>query len=365
MTAETNNNQVVSRQVCFFAAFVLPVYKLLEAPSVLARFTKGDLLLPALLQYLFQTGVLIALLCAASRSEKPLVVRMREKLGKWSLAVYAVYGIYFLFAAILPLLDLEKLVYAVFFDTSPTVFSFAFFFLFSAFVCTKGFKALGRSADLSLFLFLLPFLALIAMSLNEADATNLLPVFEQKFQATVYAFNHTTPHFSDAVFLLPLIANMSYKKGDGKKILAGYGVGAAFTLLFLAVFYTLYSTLAPREHYAFAKIAQYFPALTVIGRIDLIFVYMLCIVLFFYVTTPLFYTVDATARLFQTERKTLFSAIINVGAFVFVLFCNKYYDGFYEVIGGKLFPVFWLFADLLPLGCLFIKEKANAKNTRQ
>lgn len=362
MAADTSNNRVLGRQVCFFAAFILPVYKLLEAPSLLARFTKGDLLLPALLQYLVQAGVLVALLYAASRSDKPLVERMREKLGKWSLAVYIVYGLYFLFAAILPLLDLEKFVYAAFFDTSPTVFSFAFFFLFSAYVGTKGFKALGRSADLSLFLFLLPFLALLIMSLGEADATNLLPIFEQKFKATASAFNYTTPHFSDAAFLLPLIANMQYKKGDGKKILAGYGVGAFFTLLFLAVFYMLYSTIAPREHYAFAKIAQYFPALTVIGRIDLIFVYMLCIVLFFYVATPLFYTVDATARLFQTERKTLFSTIVNVGAFVFVFFCNKYYDGFYAVISGKLFPVFWLFADLLPLACLLFKEKANAKN---
>lgn len=364
MTADTSNNRVLGRQVCFFAAFVLPVYKLLEAPSLLARFTKGDLLLPALLQYLVQTGVLIALLYAASRSDKPLIERMRERLGKWSLAVYIAYGLYFLFAAILPLLDLEKFVYAVFFDTSPTVFSFAFFFLFAAFVCTKGFKALGRSADLSLFLFVFPFFALLLASLKEADVTNLLPIFEQKFQATVSAFNYTTPHFSDAVFLLPLIANMQYKKGDGKKILTGYGAGAIFTLLFLAVFYTVYSTIAPREHYAFAKIAQYFPAFTVVGRIDLIFVYMLCIVLFFYVATPLFYTVDATARLFKTERKTLFSAIVNVGAFFFVFFCNKYYNGFYAVISGKLFPVFWLFADILPLACLFIKEKENAKNAR-
>ena len=46
------------RQLCFFVAFVVPVSKLLSAPAQLAEFAKGDLLVPALAQYLLQAAVL-------------------------------------------------------------------------------------------------------------------------------------------------------------------------------------------------------------------------------------------------------------------------------------------------------------------
>ena len=360
------NDRIGGRQIAFFAAFILPIYKLLELPSILSRFTGGDLLLPALLQYLFQTGILLALLFVSSRLEKPLFEYLEEKLGGWTAIFYLLYVLYFLFAAVLPLLDLDKFVYAVFYDTSPTFFSFIFFFLISAYVCARGIKTLGRIADLSIFLFLLPFTALIVMSLVEADASNLLPIFQHRFEHTMSAFTYTAPHFSDAILLLPLIGNLQYKKGDSKKISLGYGLGGVLTLLFLGVFYGVYSTIAAREHYAFAKIAQYFPALTVIGRIDLLLVYLLCIVLFVYVATPLHYATDLTTRIFGGKRRVWFAAAFNLAALFFTLFCNQHYNAIYALFGQYLFPVFWVFADLFPLALLLLtlkkrkKEKARA-----
>lgn len=356
----SQNNRILGRQIALFAAFVLPVYKLLEAPSILARFTKGDLLLPAFLHYLFQTGLLIALLIAASKSEEPLLLRLERKLGKWIKVFYLLYAVFFLFYAVLPLLDVEKFVYAAFYDTSPTLFSFAAFFLFSAFLSIKGVKTLGRFADACLLLFLLPFFALLLLSLNEANATNLLPLFEQRFGHTVSALTYTSPHFSDAVLLLPLIVNLRFEKGDGKKITLGYLFGGVFTLLFLGIFYGLYSTIAPREHYAFSKIAQYFPALSVVGRIDLVFVYMLCVVLFFFTATPLQYTVSLTARSLGTQKKVLLSVLVNFAAFLFVLYCNKYYDALYAFFCKYLFPAFWIFS-ILPLALLFFKKEKGVK----
>ena len=358
------NDGILGRQIAFFAAFILPIYKLLELPSILARFTGGDLLLPAFLQYVFQTGVLVALLFVASRSEKTLMQRLEEKLGKWTAAVYILYALYFLFAAVLPLLDLDKFVYAIFYDTSPTFFSFLFFFPLSAYLCARGIKTLGRLADLSLFLFLVPFAVLLTMSLVEADASNLLPIFQHRFEHTVSAFTYTAPHFSDAALLLPLLGNLRYKKGDGKKILGGYGLGGVLTLVFLGVFYGVYSTIAAREHYAFAKIAQYFPALTVIGRIDLLLVYLLCIVLFVFVASPLHFATDLSTRLLGVKRRAWVSAAIHLGALVFVLFCNQHYNAIYALWGEKLFPVFWVFADFVPLLLLLFLVKTPKKEKR-
>ena len=356
---------VYSRQIAFAAAFLLPMAKLLKVPLILAKYAMGDLLLPAILHALVEILVLLAVLYAASRSEKPLIERLKTALGKGIYVLYAMYAAYFLFAAVLPLMDLEKFVYAAFFDTAPTTFSFAFFFIFSAYVCAKGIKSIARSADICLFLFLLPFLALIVMGFTAADFSSLMPLFGTDFSASATAFRRSKPYFSDAILLLPLLVNLPYKKGDGVKITVGYAVGSLFVLLFLSVFFGIFSSLAPREHYAFSKIAQYFPALSVVGRIDLLFVYLLAIVLLFYTCLPLQYTTELLADIVGTKRKTWISALLNFFLFLGVLFLNKYYDSIYNVISGNLFFIFLLIADMVPAFLIFLPNSATKKRKRK
>ena len=209
---------------------------------------------------------------------------------------------------------------------------------------------------MSVFLFIAPFIALLLASLAEAKFNNLFPLFSQPATSSLGGFFYTQAHFSDALFLLPLLFNLRFEKGNGKKIVTGYLLGALFTLAFLAVFYSVYSTIAPRQHYAFTKIAQYFPALAVIGRVDLLLVYILCIVLFFATALPLFYTVELTAQAFTQNNKLLLSAGINALAFLFVLFCNKYYDRIYALFGNALPPLFIAFS-LAPISLLLLNKR--------
>ena len=104
------NDRVHGRQISFAAAFLLPAAKLLEAPALLSKYAAGDILLPALLHFLLQAAILTAVLFAATRSEISLMERIQNTLGKWSFLVYTPLGLFFLYAAILPLLDLEKFV---------------------------------------------------------------------------------------------------------------------------------------------------------------------------------------------------------------------------------------------------------------
>ena len=135
---QVKNDGVKARQLAFFGAFVLPISKLVEAPSMLSKYAQGDLLLPALLHFISQTAVLCLILFCLSRLQKPLGQIFQERLVKWKYAIYLPYALFFLFFAVLPLLDLEKFVHAVFYDTSPTLFTFLFFFPIVAFLCCKG-----------------------------------------------------------------------------------------------------------------------------------------------------------------------------------------------------------------------------------
>ena len=359
LISSNKNNPIHARQIAFCAAFILPMGKLLETPSLLAKYAKGDILLPATLHFLAQTILLLGLLYASSLSELTLWERIEKRLGRGILFFYIFFAFYYLFAAILPLLDFEKFVYAVFFDTAPTTFSFGFFFLFLAFFCSKGIKAFGRCADLCLFLFLLPFLALLTMSFFETDLSRLLPFFGTPLREISQAVVKSTPHFSDALLLFPLLANLRYKKGDGAKIVGGYGFGATLTLLFFSVFFGIFSSIAPREHYAFSKIARYFPALDIVGRLDLVFIYSLSIVLLFYTSLPLLYTTELTTSAFALKNKAFPAGILSLSLFFFVLFMNKQYNLFYNIISGKSAPVFYFISYLLPLFCLFLPKSGG------
>ncbi len=361
-TNPAQTNEICTRQIALIAAFLLPTGKLLELPSLLSRYAKGDILLPALMQFMAQTLVLLGVLYAASRAKRPLIELLEEKFGKWLFPLFTVYALFYLLAGALPLLDLEKFVYAAFFDTAPTAFSFGLFFLVLPFVCAKGLKSLGRFGDLCLFLFVLPFAALLVMAFFETDLTRLLPFFGTDVEGITQAFQKSSPHFLDALLLTPLILSKPYQEGDGIKITLGYFAGALLTLVFFAAFFGIYSTLAPREHYALSKIAQYFPALDIVGRLDLLFVYLVTAVLLVYTCLPFLYTTELTARLTHTRRKTLFAALLSLFLFIAVLFLNRYYNAFYAYIGGKLAPLFWGFADLLPLTLLALPAESNTPN---
>ena len=350
MTKPTNPPAIQTRQLCFLIAFLFPIATFLEAPRLLAEHAKGDLLVAALLSLLLEGAPIAAFLFLSSRTDKTLFQLLEDALGKWvAKGVYFLLCGYYLLSATLPLLDAEKFCYAAFFDTAPTTFSFAPFFILSAFLCAKNIKAVGRSGDLCLFLFLFPFLGLLLMAWGAGDYSALLPVFSQPFSASFEAVVATKPHFSYGALLLPLLGRYRYEKGAAKKVGLAFAGGGFFALLFLATFYAVFTTLAPREHYAFAKIAQYFPALQTVGRMDLILVYLLSIVYLFYVCLPLQLSVDCFCVAIGREKKTLLSAILNVGLFFFALFFNQHYDSLYRLFTLSLYPLFFIFADLFPL----------------
>ena len=86
------------RQLCFFVAFVVPVSKLLSAPAQLAEFAKGDLLVPALAQYLLQAAVLAVIMFLASRTDKSFFRLLGDTFGYVTARIiYILYALYFVF----------------------------------------------------------------------------------------------------------------------------------------------------------------------------------------------------------------------------------------------------------------------------
>lgn len=358
------------RQLCFLCAFILPVSKLLETPSLLAYFSKGDLLLPALLHYILQSACLCLLLFACSKSEKPLLRLIDEKSKGFALATYALLCAYLVFGNLFMLLDMDRFVNTAFFDTAPAASAFLLFFFLSAFICTKGEKAIGRSADLCAPIFLIAFFSLIFMASGECDLSELFPLFGTSPKDNLKAFYHSFVHFSDLPLLFLPVCGRKWQKGEEQKVALSYVGGGAFVFVFLAVFYGVFGALAPRAAYAFDKIARYFSVLDVVGRIDLLLVYLVSIVLLYATALPLQLSSVAFRRAFallQTDDEkrqkanVCYAIALNAAAAAFTFFCAKGHNAFYSLVTARLFVVFPVFSVGLSVLAIVIAAKKTVK----
>lgn len=349
INAPYSKRQLDGRSLFFFGAFVLPALKLLDAPALLARYAAGDLLFPAFLHYLLQGGVIFLILLFAKKTGKGIFTLAKETFGKWSYyLLLCLYALFFLLYSLKHLLDVEKFTYVLFYDTAPSVFTFAPFFLLSGYISAKSLKSLGRFSALCFPIFLISLTFLLAASVKQADFSALLPLFEQPFSKIRLSFEKTVPHFFDAALFLPLTEKYRYQKGDVKKAVGGYLLGGLFTLLYLAVYFGVYQSIAYREHFAIAKIAQYFPAFSIVGRLDLIFVYLYTAVLFFAISIPVLLSVDCIFTAFPLKSRVPYAFVLNTLLFLFVLFFNKRYN-FISSLILNLSPVFWVFSVGLPV----------------
>ena len=361
-----SSSQIHTRQLAFFLAFFLPVGTLVELPSLLSRGAAGDLLAPAIIGTVFEFPCFFPLFLFATRNKQNVFGRVRGRFGRWAEQTLCILlSIALLLFATLPLFDLEKYSHAVFSDTEPTFFSFAPFFLLSGFLCTKGLCGVGRSADLAIALFLIPFLFLLSMATPLSDFSRILPFFEYPISRSFQAFWRSLPYFSGGILLLPLMCGYEYQPGDGKKLVPAFIFGSGLFLAFIAIFFGLYGATAGKEHYALAKIAQFFPALDTLGRIDLLLVYCISVHLFFFTALPLQLAVDCIQRCISKECKILLSALLNSALFFAVLFLNRHYDAIFDVCTRTLPPVYAALAFLPPtVLCLLFWKKQQKDGGR-
>lgn len=364
----TEKATVNTKQLCFFLAFLMPVSKLLQTPSLLAYYAENGLLLPAIFHQILQGGMIAGLLLLSKRTQTSPFDFLEKTLSPFAAkAVYFALSLYFVFFSLLPLLELERFVYTAFFDNAPGISAFAPFFLFSAYACSKGLKSFARICELCMPIFLVSFFALLLFSRGEADFSALSAPIEASARSIGLGIVRSNIHFSDTSLLLPVLGAYDYKKGDGKKVLFSYALGSLFVLAFLAVFYGVFGVLAPLKPYAFDKIAVYFGALKVIGRVDLLFVYLLSVLLLFYYCLPLQLSSHCFSRAANISSPVAAAAIVNFLLFVLTVFFNRFYSALYSFTTTKAAWIFPVFSYLLPLFLLLLTkfEKRKIANEKQ
>jgi len=356
-------NKLSARQLCLFLACLTPCGKLLSAPAVLAREAGGDLLLSALINFVFQGVIIFFILWLAERTELTFFDLLKNTFGKVAAkAIYFIFALYFLFYALFPLLEQKFFVQSELYDSLPSLLVFLPFFLFSLFACTKNITAIGRSADIALPLFVISVGGLLFMSFSSADFSAILPVGDSSPLKVLSGSAHTQNWFSDSAFVLLLLGRFPAGRKTTIKATISYAVGAAITLVFLLVFYGIFQSIAPRESYAVSKIGRYYSALSVIGRVDILLNYIFAIVLLFYSVIPLMLGAECLSRVFG-EHRIVYSIIFNGLAAAFIIIFSHSAIIVYKVINVYMFPVFIVFAYAFPFMALFLKRKKREEKS--
>lgn len=353
------SNTINTRQLCFILAFFFPVSKLIVLPSVLAGTAGNDLLLAALVPIALEGGATFALLWLTAHTDKTLFELVSGRFGKTAARVFFFFlALYYLFSVCVPLLEHRAYVQNTMYDARPSFWVFLPFFFFSCFAAAKGLQCVGRAADVGMPVFLVGFTFLILMAVASADFTSLLPVGRTPFPDILKGVTSALTWFSESAWLLFFLGRVKIEKKFLLKTSLSYLGGALFVLLFLAIFYGIFSTVAVREVYTIAKIARYYNALKTIGRVDYIFIYAVALVQLFALVLPLQLCVHALAESFHSEKYPLFSLVVNGIALLFTLLFSDRFLSVERAVSGYLFPVFLLFAYLLPALCpLLIGKK--------
>ncbi len=345
-------NRISPRQLYFFLACVLPAGKLVTLPSLLARDAKNDLLLPVLIGYLIEAAVVFAVLLTAKKNCS-LYELLKATFGKIAaIAILCVLSLFFFYAALLPLLEQRLFVQSVFYDTLPSLAAFAPFFLFAVYLCAKPFSSQGRVWDILGPLAIVGLVGILILSVGEADFGELLPIGGGG--AGVWkALGTLSGWFFDGAVLLMLLGKIDYRAGTAWKGTLWYLAGGLGVLLFLAVFYSVFGGLAVNQTFAIAKTSKYFSGITVLGRIDYLFIFALSLVMAFLCAVPLQAGLECYLEPFGREHHlaTLLSVAVNA---LFLVLLYLLENRFGEVLRFLTGPVVWIF----PIFCVLLPPLA-------
>lgn len=346
------------RQICFILFAYNAATKMMLFPSFAANAAGNALAFPVLFDMLVQAAIVWSVAFLSSRTQYTFFELIENTFGVVTARVfYALFALFFLLSAIIPVNEQQLLVHDAFYDTLPSLEIFLPFFVFAVYAGVKSFTNVGRCADLCFPVFLFCTAAFLLMSVEGADFTNLLPVLKQPFSKVAGLSLSSLYRFSESAFLLLFMGHYKYKKGDAAKMTLSYILGGLVVADFLVMFYCVYGNLTPTRSFALSNISVFFPAISYVGRIDLFLLYAFDIVVLFAIVLNVQACVHCLCKAFNRDARIIYSVIANA-----VLIAVTF------IVNNKFFPLqqaaakwFWIpavtFAYLIPVLAWALRRK--------
>ena len=342
--------KIATRQICFILLIYTAVSKLLIYPTTLVNISGRDFLFSAAIDFAICAVVVWSVAFLCSKTDKTFFELLENTFGNVvARIIYGVFALFFMLCTLYAIFEQKLYVHAIFYDTVPSLMVFLPFFVFAVYAGSKGFSNIGRSADICLPVFIVSFLMIIVMAFPEADFTHLLPILKTPAKKVLGGSLNTFFWFMEPCWLLMFMGHFKYKKGDAAKLTASYVGGSAIVLLFLALFYGIYGDIAVSRNFAISKISVFFSAIDIIGRIDLIALYVLEIVMLFALVLNIQLAVHCVNKCTGYNNKNVISLAVNAVLLILLVVFDHYFNAISDVYSRWMWIVFVLFAIIIPL----------------
>lgn len=350
-------SRISVRQICFIMLIYTAVSKFITYPTQLSFESGRDLLFSAAFNFILQGIIIWAVSFLCSRTDKTFFELVDGTLGKvCARIIYGLFALFFMICTVVPMFEQKLYVHAIFYDMLPSLLVFIPVFFFLVYAASKGFENIGRCADICLPLFLFSMLLILVMSLHELKWDNFLPAFKQPekvFSGSLANFFR----FSEPSVLLMLMGHFKYKKGDAAKITLSYVGGALFVLAVLTAFYGNYGDMAQSRQFAISKISLFFPAIDLIGRIDLFALYILEIAMLFALVLNIQLAVHCIEKCTGYNNSAVLSLIVNGIFLVLLIVFDNNFAAINTIWSKWMWIVLLIFANVLPLSAWLLRRK--------
>lgn len=334
------------------------VDKFLLYPTLVAAYCGRNLCFAALLNILLEGGIIFLVCLLCSKTNRTFFEILKASLGDIpARIVIGLVGLYFLAASVVPLFEQKLYVHEIFYDNVSSLVVFVPIFIFLVFAAAKGLESVGRGADICLPIFVLCILAIFLMSIFKADFSNLLPILSAPAKGIFSGAYKSLFRFNGGAIMLVLAGRFKYTKGDSIKITLSYFGGAFLLLLFLGIFYGMYGNISQSVQFAIARLSLFFPAIDIIGRVDLIVLYTLEVVMLFALALNLQLSVVCLRECFGVGENYMYSLAINFSLFLVLVLCENLFSKISNFFENWMWIAFVLFSFVLPIFVVFMGLK--------
>ncbi len=349
--------ELKTRQICFFFIAFLPVTKMFMLPSIISASANEDMWICSLINLIldFITVLSLSLICKNLKTDfKGLLENCFGKTGK--IIVLSLYFIYFLLKAFLPFNEQKDYVELTLYLNMPKILYFLPIFVSTFYIATKRLRVFGRLADVFLPITIIGYVLIIALAIPNTDLTAILPIgangIEKIFNGTLNSFTW----FGDCVYLLFFIGNFSYKKRDCLKIILSFIVSAIMVILFMIIFYGIFTSIGFRQRFALTETSKYTTVIANTGRFDYIGITCILLSNIVAMSLPVYFASDILNEIFYIKNKWLSPLIVTAILVLTITVLEEYFYSFENFITNYAGFYFLIFANIVPLFTVLLKK---------
>lgn len=356
--------QLKTRQIClFFIAFTF-INKIFTLPSIIANVSKNDLWISSFFNVLLDGFTLILMLILSKNTDQDFFTMLERLLTKTGAKIISCfYFLYFFSKSVLPIIEQREYIELTLYIPNPSFLYFLPFFIVCFYIATKKLRILGRLADVLFLSSALGFIVLMALSIPHADFSNTLPIGVNGLSAIIKGSFLSLVWYGDALYFLFFIGNFKRAKKDGTKISVAYFISGIIVVLFMVVFYGIFTSIAYRQKFSLTEISKYTTIINSTGRFDYFAILMLLVSNVVTLSIPLYFCAKILDHIFNVKYKYLSPAIVSVLSLTLTLVLTERIFSAQKII-ITLFGIFYvLMANVLPVILLLISKRRKHENS--